>query len=141
MKIIIYDNIYRNQVIEIWKNIFGYKEARNNPDLIINKKLSINDKLFFIATENEKVIGTIMAGYDGHRGWIYSVAVIPDYRNQKIGSKLLKYAENELKNLGCIKINLQILQTNQTVKNFYVKNGYNIEERISMGKEITENIK
>ena len=132
---------HRNEVIDIWTSIFGYKDPRNNPSLVIDNKLAVNDNLFFIAMENGKIVGTIMAGYDGHRGWIYSLAVIPEKRKANVGTKLLKHTENELKKLGCVKINLQIYKNNKIVKEFYLKNGYDIEERISMGKEIPENIK
>jgi ribosomal protein S18 acetylase RimI-like enzyme len=130
----------RQQVIDIFKSVFRYKDQRNDPSLIIDKKLAINDDLFFIALENNTIVGTVMAGYDGHRGWIYSLAVIPEKRRNKIGTKLLKHAESELKKLGCIKINLQIMQNNEIVQEFYLKNGYEIEERISMGKEIYDNL-
>ena len=132
---------HRGQVIDIWTSVFGYTDQRNNPSLIIDKKLEVNDKLFFVAIENSKIVGTIMAGYDGHRGWIYSMAVIPEKRKENIGTQLLLHAENELKKLGCVKINLQINKYNKMVKEFYLKNGYEIEDRISMGKEIPENIK
>jgi ribosomal protein S18 acetylase RimI-like enzyme len=135
------DKEHRNQVIDIWTSIFNYKDPRNNPALSIDNKLAVNDNLFFVAIENGEIVGTIMAGYDGHRGWIYSLAVIPEIRRAKIGTKLLKHTESELKKLGCVKINLQIFQHNEIVRDFYLKNGYHIEERISMGKEITENIK
>ena len=135
------NNEHRKQVIDIWTSVFKYKDKRNAPSLVIDKKLVVNDNLFFVAMENGKIVGTIMAGYDGHRGWIYSLAVIPEKRKTHIGTKLLKHTENELKKLGCVKINLQIFKKNEIVKEFYLKNGYDIEERISMGKEIPENIK
>jgi ribosomal protein S18 acetylase RimI-like enzyme len=142
IKILTYDDKkHRDQVIDIWKSIFNYKDLRNEPSLIIDKKIAVNDNLFYVAIENGDIIGTIIAGYDGHRGWIYSLAVLPEKRRIGIGTKLLKHAENELKQLGCVKINLQIFQHNEIVKEFYLKNGYEIEERISMGKEITENVK
>jgi ribosomal protein S18 acetylase RimI-like enzyme len=138
----IYDNnLHRSNVVNIWKDVFGYRDARNDPELTIDKKIKSDDNLFFIAQEKNRIIGTVMAGYDGHRGWIYLLAVIPEKRKQGIGTKLLKHAENELKRLGCVKINLQIISNNGSVKEFYKKNGYNIEERISMGKEIKDNIK
>lgn len=132
---------HRDQVIDIWTSIFNYKDKRNDPSLVIDKKLAVNDNLFYIALENDKIVGTIMAGYDGHRGWIYSLAVLPEKRRAKIGTKLLRHAESELKKLGCLKINLQIMKDNEVVKEFYLKNGYAIEDRISMGKEIPENIR
>lgn len=141
MKIITYnDRMHRNQVIKLWQDIFGYSDKRNDPSLVIDKKISINDNLFFVAINNVTVIGTIMAGYDGHRGWIYSLAVNPLMRRNKIGTTLLNHAEKVLKELGCVKINLQILETTNSIKKFYDKNGYAVEARISMGKEIKENI-
>jgi ribosomal protein S18 acetylase RimI-like enzyme len=136
-----YDNKkHRNEIIDIWTSVFGYKDARNNPSLVIDKKRAVNDDLFFVAIENGKVVGTIMAGYDGHRGWIYSLAVLPEKRKANIGTRLLQHTENELIKRGCVKINLQINEYNEDVKEFYLKNGYAIEDRISMGKEIPENI-
>ena len=140
MEIITYNNNrHRAEVTALWQLIFSYKEARNAPEFIIDQKISVNDGLFFVANENGRVIGTIMAGYDGHRGWIYALAVLPDERKMRVGSQLLDYAEEKLKSLGCSKINLQILSSNESVKQFYMKNGYIIEERISMGKVIEEN--
>ncbi|MBN2533398.1 MAG: GNAT family acetyltransferase [Spirochaetales bacterium] len=132
------DKKYRTQVIELWKAVFGYKEARNDPGTSIDKKLAVHDDLFYLAGESNRIIGTIMAGYDGHRGWIYSLAVLPEKRKQQVGTILLKYIEEKLKNLGCLKINLQILKSNVAVKEFYEKNGYKVEERISMGKVLEE---
>jgi len=132
-----YDNIlHRSQVVKLWKDIFGYTEARNDPELSIDKKLAVDKDLFFVAVDSGKVIGTIMAGYDGHRGWIYSLAVMPENRKTNIGTKLLETAEKKLKEKGCLKINLQIMSTNIDVMKFYKKNGYKKEERISMGKAL-----
>ncbi len=81
-----------------------------------------------------------MAGYDGHRGWIYSLAVLPRCRREGVGSRLVQHAEEHLRTLGCAKINLQILKGNEAVVSFYQKLGYEVERRISMGKKIPENI-
>jgi len=90
-----------------------------------------------VALDQEKILGTVMAGYDGHRGWIYSVAVAKEYRKKGLGSELISYAENKLAEQGCIKINLQIMEGNEAVEAFYLSNGYLTEKRISMGKIIT----
>ena len=78
----------------------------------------------------------LMAGFDGHRGWIYSLAVNPDFRRKGIGSQLMKKAINELKSLGCLKVNLQIEKDNSDVVNFYEKIGFSTEDRISMGMKL-----
>jgi len=98
------------------------------------------DGLFFVATHQEGIGGTVIAGYDGHRGWIYAMAVHPGHRKKGIASLLLSHAERRLASLGCVKINLQILKGNADVQRFYRANGYALEDRISMGKQIDENV-
>jgi hypothetical protein len=75
-----------------------------------------------------------MAGFDGHRGWVYYLAIDPAYRRNGIGTALMKKAEGLLVQKGCPKLNLQIRADNSDLKAFYEKLGYTIEERISMGK-------
>ncbi len=134
------DRQHRTQVVALWQEAFGYDTAHNMPTLAIDKKLAVNDGLFFVATDKKAVIGTILAGYDGHRGWLYSVAVHADYRRHGLGSSLVRHAEQALTALGCMKINLQITSGNDAVTGFYEALGYGVEPRISMGKKIAENI-
>ena len=131
---------HRGQVIMLWESIFGYEAAHNSPGLVIDKKVATDDRLFFVAIADNSVVGTVMAGYDGHRGWIYSVAVSPSHRRQGLGSRLVSHAERALICLGCMKINLQIMEGNERVAAFYASLGYSVEKRISMGKRISENI-
>jgi ribosomal protein S18 acetylase RimI-like enzyme len=141
-KITEYNNVkHRGQVISLWNDAFGYETSHNAPDIVIDKKVDFNDGLFFVALDNDDVIGTVMAGYDGHRGWIYSIAVLPAYRKKGLGSALLSFAEKKLSEKGCMKINLQILDGNESVEAFYLSNGFQTEKRISMGKRLEQNIK
>lgn len=140
-EVVPYDNSnHRDQVISLWVSVFGYEADHNAPHLVIDKKQEIDDGLFFVATDRRAVIGTVMAGYDGHRGWIYSMAVRPEYREQGLGSKLLLFAEEKLAERGCMKVNLQIMEGNEAVERFYAANGYLTEKRISMGKQVRQNI-
>jgi ribosomal protein S18 acetylase RimI-like enzyme len=132
--------VHGKQVVTLWETVFGYKAPHNSPRLVIDKKLAIDDQLFFVATTEEAVVGTIMAGYDGHRGWIYSVAVATSHRRKGIGSLLVSHAERELTLRGCVKINLQILKGNEDAVRFYSSLGYSEEQRISMGKPIPSNV-
>jgi hypothetical protein len=137
VKIRIYnDKTDQEEVIQLWKTIFPLDSPHNDPLTSINRKINYKDDLFFVTELNDRIVGTIMAGYDGHRGWIYSLAVDSTFRGKDIGTSLLKHAENELLKRNCPKINLQILTSNEGVKRFYEKNGYRIEERISMGKRL-----
>jgi ribosomal protein S18 acetylase RimI-like enzyme len=134
------DAVHRSQVVALWEIVFGYEAAHNNPSLVIDKKVEVDDQLFFGAVADNAVVGTIMAGYDGHRGWIYTVAVSPSHRRQGIGSRLVSHAEHALTGKGCMKINLQIMDGNESVAAFYSSLGYSVEKRVSMGKRISENV-
>lgn len=136
MKIRNYHQSDKESVISLWKEIFNPKKYHNNPEVAINMKNKYNDNLFFIAEENNQIIGSVIAGFDGHRGWLYSLAVHPSYRRKGIGTSLVKKALNELEKLGCLKVNLQIHGDNKIVIDFYEKNGFLVEERISMGKKL-----
>jgi ribosomal protein S18 acetylase RimI-like enzyme len=131
---------HRSQVVALWTTIFGYEAAHNDPSLVIDKKLAVDDHLFFVAVAGHAVVGTIMAGYDGHRGWIYLVAVSPSHRRQGVGTRLIAQAERVLASKGCVKINLQILEGNESVAAFYSSLGYSVEKRLSMGKRILDNV-
>jgi ribosomal protein S18 acetylase RimI-like enzyme len=135
------DKTHREPVIDLWRKAFGYVTARNDPAFVIDKKLAVDDGLLFVGIRNGDVIGTVMAGYDGHRGWIYSLAVLPLYRKQGVGAALLSHAEQMLSLLGCMKINLQVLEGNEAAEKLYISNGYSIEKRISMGKQLKDNIR
>jgi ribosomal protein S18 acetylase RimI-like enzyme len=134
------DPAHRSQVISLWQSVFAYDAPHNRPAVSIDKKLAANDGLFFVALSDDSnsnsVIGTIMAGYDGHRGWIYSVAVDPRYRRQGIGGDLLLELESILASLGCLKVNLQVRASNVGVIAFYEKLGFAVEQHVSMGKRL-----
>jgi ribosomal protein S18 acetylase RimI-like enzyme len=134
------DRAHRDHVITLWDAVFHYDAPHNRPSTVIDKKMLAEDELFFVAVIDESVVGTVMAGYDGHRGWIYSLAVSPSVRRQGIGSSLMSAAEGALRDMGCMKINLQILAGNEEVTAFYSALGYLVEQRVSMGKQIHENI-
>lgn len=129
-----YDNtLHRDAVIALWRDVFAYPTAHNQPELALERKLAVDD-LLFVALQDEQVVGTTMAGYDGHRGWLYSVAVHPAWQQHGIGAALVRHAETALGALGCLKINLQITAGNDAVAGFYERLGYVVEPRISMGK-------
>src|SRR5437868_4649200 len=94
------DAAHRLNVIALWEAVFGYEAAQNRPTLVIDKKLAVDDGLFFVALSGQEVVGTVMAGYDGHRGWIYSVAVSPAHRRRGVGTQLVEVAERVLVLLG-----------------------------------------
>ena len=127
-------------VIRLWKTVFPNAPSRNDPRKDIQTKSKIQPDLFLVALAGNQLVGTAMAGYDGHRGWIYYLAVAPDYQRQGIGTDIMEKVEESLAQMGCPKLNLQIRADNNEVQAFYESLGYEVEQRISMGKELSPGI-
>jgi ribosomal protein S18 acetylase RimI-like enzyme len=89
-----------------------------------------------VAWEDSQLVGTVVAGYDGHRGWVYYLAVSPGHRRQGIGRALMLRVEKELAQLGCPKLNLQVRSSNPLAVEFYRHLGYEVEDRMSLGKRL-----
>jgi ribosomal protein S18 acetylase RimI-like enzyme len=134
-------SIYREEhfdgVEALWRDVFPSDAPWNDARLAIPEKMRFQPGLMLVALEGALVVGSVMAGYDGHRGWISRVAVRATHRRKGLGQALLKEAEKRLAALGCLKINLQVVETNAAVVAFYAASGYVIEPRISMSKRLT----
>lgn len=126
----------RARVIALWEQVFPDDPPHSAPPQVFDAKLAMNDGLLFIATDAGEVIGTAMAGYDGHRGWLYTVAVLPEFRGRGIGTALVRHAVGALRAMGCPKVNLQVRASNTAVVGFYETLGFEVEERVSMGMRI-----
>ena len=129
-----YEDSHFDGVARLWEAVFPGDPPWNRAEQAIPEKLAVQPELFLVAEQDGDVIGTAMAGYDGHRGWLYSVAVRPDLQRNGIGSALVAEAEKRLATLGCRKVNLQIRAGNDAVAAFYRRHDYEVEDRISMGK-------
>ena len=122
----------QNSLIELWRKVFPDDPPHNEPSVVIEAKLAVDD-LIFVAEHERNLVGACMAGYDGHRGWLYAVAVLKEQRRSGTGAALVKHAMQSLKEIGCIKVNLQIRSTNTEVAAFYKALGFAVEDRLSMG--------
>lgn len=123
-------------VKQIWATVLPDTAYYNQPAFALERKLAVDD-LIFVAEHEGAVVGTVMAGYDGHRGWLYSVAVLPAHRRHGTGAKLIEAALWALAELGCVKVNLQVRPDNQAVTAFYQSVGFTVEPRINMGLKIS----
>ena len=123
-------------VIALWKQVLPDDAPHNDPAVSIRQKLAVDRELFLVAEVAGRIVGTVMGGYDGHRGWIYSVAVLPEHRHRGIGSALVRQVEAALVARGCLKLNLQVRSTNASVLGFYEKLGFSVEPIISLGKRL-----
>ena len=132
MKIRKYQHQDKHSLIELWKNVFPNNPPHNEPSKMIDEKLAVDD-LIFVAEDSGSIIGACMAGYDGHRGWLYAIGVLPEHRRKHVGTQMVDFAMQALKTRGCKKVNLQIRSTNTKVASFYRSLGFATEDRLSMG--------
>ena len=125
-------------MVALWSGIFvdGYEAPHNDPEVSIDLKTAYDPDLFLVAVDGDRLVGTVMGGYDGHRGWIYSLAVDEDERHRGIGTELMAEVERTLKERGCLKVNLQVMPDNEGVVQFYRELGFSVEDRLSMGKRL-----
>jgi ribosomal protein S18 acetylase RimI-like enzyme len=131
-----YRSTDEDELVDLWRLVFPGAPAHNDPGNDIRMKMGIQPELFFVAIAGGKIVGSAMSGFDGHRGWVYYVAVHPDYRRRGIGSALMRQVESSLADFGCPKLNLQIRAGNEQVRLFYEALGYEVEDRLSMGKKL-----
>jgi ribosomal protein S18 acetylase RimI-like enzyme len=138
MEIRPYDDADHAAVVALWIRVFSEFAPHNDPDKSIARKLDVQRELFVVADDAGEIVGTAMGGYDGHRGWVYAVAVDPDRRRQGIGTALMRRVEQSLTAMGCPKLNLQVRGSNRRAVGFYESLGYSTEDRVSMGKLLDE---
>jgi ribosomal protein S18 acetylase RimI-like enzyme len=122
-------------VVALWHEA-GVTRPWNDPWLDIGRKQSVQPELFLVAEDDGGVVGAIMAGYDGHRGWINYLAVSPERQGAGIGRSLVERAESALTAMGCPKVQLQVRPDNDGVTDFYERLGYAPYEAINMGKRL-----
>jgi RimJ/RimL family protein N-acetyltransferase len=126
----------RAAVARLWRTIHSSFQPWNEPEYVIDRKQRQKDGLFFVAERNGQVVGTVAAGYDGIRGWIYSLAVAAGCRRRGIAQRLIARACEELAKAGCPKVNLQVIPGNSSAVALYHKLGFVIEDRIQMSKPL-----
>lgn len=124
-------------VIDLWRQC-GLIVPWNNPETDIQRKLSTSPDLFYVGLLDDELIASCMAGYDGHRGWIYFLAVKRACQRKGFASMLVDHAESELIKLGCPKVELMVRKTNQNVISFYQSAGYDIDPVMVLSKRLIQ---
>lgn len=137
MKIRPYQSQDNDRVISLWKEC-GLVVPQNDPQKDIDRKLLVDPDLFLVGVGDgeDRVIASVMGGYEGHRGWINYLAVAPSMRRHGWGRAMMAEVEFLLRARGCPKINLQIRQTNQSVIAFYEALGYGNDNVVGLGKRL-----
>ena len=135
MEIRRYREADRADVVALWRRAFPDDPPHNEPNAVIDAKLAVDD-LIFVAAGANRIHGAAIAGYDGHRGWLYAVAVDAPSRRRGVGRALVTRAIAALRELGCIKVNLQVRGSNASVVAFYESLGFAVEDRVSLGMRL-----
>ncbi len=123
-------------VVELWEVVFPDDPPWNNPPDVIQRKLSVQRDMFLVCLSTGRLVGTVLAGFDGVRGWVHKVAAHPEFQRKGIATHLMKAAEERLANIGCPKLNIQLRTSNTSAVKFYESAGYAIEDRVSMSKRL-----
>jgi len=135
MEIRLFRESDRNNVIELW-NSCDLTRPWNDPDKDISRKLRVQPELFFVGEVGEKLVASAMAGYDGHRGSVFYLAVSPDCQGQGLGRMLMGKIEATLEAMGCPKVNIVVRSSNEAVLAFYRRLDYSLNEVVSIGKRL-----
>ena len=135
MDIRAYQPADESAVIALWEAC-GLTRPWNDPRKDIARKLTEQPELFLVGVEGEQLIATAMVGFDGHRGWVYYVAVDPAFQRLSYGKQLMHEAEQLLIARGCPKINLLVRSSNVKVLKFYAELGYTQDDVVSLGRRL-----
>jgi len=135
MKIRAYEASDEDAVVALWQEC-GLTRPWNDPRRDIARKLTEQPELFLVGLHEGTVVSTAMVGFDGHRGWVYYLAVAPNFRGQSFGRMLMQEAERLLIERGCPKLNLQVRTSNTEAVEFYRKLGYTQDEVVSFGRRL-----
>jgi len=125
----------RATVISLWQAC-NLTKPWNDPDKDIDRKVQFQPDLFFVGEIDSKVIASVMAGYDGHRGSVFYLAVSPEFQGQGYGQALMAHIESVLLALGCPKLNIVVRTSNEKVLGFYSELDYGMDDVVSLGKRL-----
>lgn len=123
----------QDQVISIWKSCDLVK-PQNDPVTDFQLALNTKDSTVLILESEQEMLGAVVVGFDGHRGWYYYLGISPQHQNSGNGRALVEAAENWLISRGAPKAMLMIRNSNAHVIGFYEKLGYSVEDTSVLGK-------
>jgi len=118
-------------VTALW-DATGISIHYNDPAKDIPRMLATHSCQLYVGTKDDRLIASIMVGHEGHRGWLYKLAVLPEFRGKGLGRELVRQAERWLVARGVPKVNLMIRDTNIKVREFYQRLGYEVAARTVM---------
>ena len=130
-----FDEADTETVVALWEQC-GLLRPWNDPRKDIARKLGVQRELFLVGTVDERIVATVMAGYDGHRGWVNYLAVDPGQRGAGHGRAIMAEVERLLEARGCPKLSLLVRSDNEQALGFYRELGYDVDPVIALGKRL-----
>jgi ribosomal protein S18 acetylase RimI-like enzyme len=125
----------RDPVIALWHTA-GLTRPWNDPAADFDLALTNPTSAILLARDGANLIGTVMVGFDGHRGWVYYLASDPQRRGKGIGRSLMAAAEEWLRERGCPKIQLMVRSDNAAAQSFYAALGYGVQDVMTIGRRL-----
>jgi ribosomal protein S18 acetylase RimI-like enzyme len=132
-----YQDDDESAMIELWREC-GLVVPWNNPLTDIARKKADSPELFFTGRIDGKLMVSCMAGYDGHRGWIYFLAVANSEQRKGFAARLVAHVEAQLIELGCPKLELMVRDANLEVIAFYQAIGFNLDPVRVLSKRLQQ---
>jgi len=126
-------------LVALWERC-GLTRPQNDPRRDIARKRAEQPELLLVAEAAGRIVGSVMVGYEGHRGWINYLAVDPSEQRRGLGTALMAAAEATLRARGCPKINLQVRSGNAAALGFYHAHGFAVDEVVSLGKRLVKDV-
>jgi ribosomal protein S18 acetylase RimI-like enzyme len=125
-------------VLTLWQDAGPGIELRPSDTREEVAKRCLRDReLFLVAEQRERIIGVVMGGWDGRRGWVHHLAVAGDARGQGVARDLMAALEGALRAIGCLKVNLLVREGNSAARALYRALGYHDSTGlVPMGKEL-----
>ena len=121
------------EVVALW-HACGLTRPWNDPAADFRRALATPTSTVLLVCEAADVIGSVMVGFDGHRGWIYYLAVSPPARRQGVGRTLMATAERWLRDRGAPKLQLMVRDDNAAALNFYATLGFEPQNVVTLGR-------
>ena len=135
MKIREFADADENDVVALWQRC-GLVRPWNDPHKDIARKRAVQRELFLVAELDGAIVGSVMGGYEGHRGWVNYLAVDAAQRRSGLGRTLMAEVESRLRAIGCPKVNLQVRNDNAAAIAFYERIGFLQDAAVSLGKRL-----
>lgn len=126
-----------SRTLQLWRSIGdGVRVGASDEPAEIEKKLTRDPDLFLIAEDGEDLIGTVIGGFDGRRGFVYHLAVATSRRRQGVGSALMAEVEARLRQRGCIRCYLLVFPENVAAQRHYENIGWNLLDDLVYAKDL-----